>query len=552
MKKPHRSFDTLTVLLFAILLPTVASAQNNDACPRFPVGSNLHYPEALYSSNGVLRVNLTYETATDQAGRTLYCFMTDDGHESPTFHVNPGDDLIINLKNDLPPASPQMHMEVTPSQVCGARTMTASSVNMHFHGTNVSPACHSDDVIHTLVNPGQTFNFKIHFPKNEPPGLYWYHPHVHGISEAAVQGGASGAIVVDGIEKITPEVAGLPRRLLIVRDNNVAGNPPPGGKVPAWDVSLNYIPIPYPTYPPAVILVKPGEKEFWRVLNASADTYIDLELRYDGVAQPLQIVGLDGVPTGSQDGTRRGKIVVRHKILLTPAARAEFIITGPPSTVTNAELMTLKVDTGPDGDNDPTRPLAVIEPSDTTPEPALMPAVAGPPNPQRFEGLAAAVPTAHRTLYFSEVLSDPANPLSPTDFYITVDGATPTLFNPNNPPSITTTQGSVEDWTIQNRSLEAHAFHIHQIHFLLLDRDGVPVPPDEQQMLDMVQLPYWSGTGPYPSVTVRLDFRGPDTGDFVYHCHILGHEDNGMMAIIRVMPASAPAAAKAVKTVGSM
>jgi FtsP/CotA-like multicopper oxidase with cupredoxin domain len=52
----------------------------------------------------------------------------------------------------------------------------------------------------------------------------------------------------------------------------------------------------------------------------------------------------------------------------------------------------------------------------------------------------------------------------------------------------------------------------------------------------MIQVPFWSGTGPYPSVTVRMDFRGPDIGDFVYHCHILGHEDNGMMAIIRVRP----------------
>jgi len=49
-------------------------------------------------------------------------------------------------------------------------------------------------------------------------------------------------------------------------------------------------------------------------------------------------------------------------------------------------------------------------------------------------------------------------------------------------------------------------------------------------------VPYWSGSGPYPSVKVRMDFRGPDIGDFVYHCHILGHEDNGMMAIIRVLP----------------
>ena len=53
-------------------------------------------------------------------------------------------------------------------------------------------------------------------------------------------------------------------------------------------------------------------------------------------------------------------------------------------------------------------------------------------------------------------------------------------------------------------------------------------------------VPYWTGTGPYPSLTVRADFRGPDIGDFVYHCHILGHEDGGMMATIRVLPAASP------------
>lgn len=146
--------------------------------------------------------------------------------------------------------------------------------------------------------------------------------------------------------------------------------------------------------------------------------------------------------------------------------------------------------------------------------------------------------TATRTLYFSEVISDANDPGDwlNTQFFITVVGETPELFNSDNPPAITTTQGSVEDWTIENRNNEVHEFHIHQIHFLLLAINGVPVPPEEQQMHDMIQVPYWPGTGPYPSVTVRMDFRGPDIGDFVYHCHILAHEDGGMMAIIRVLP----------------
>ena len=119
-----------------------------------------------------------------------------------------------------------------------------------------------------------------------------------------------------------------------------------------------------------------------------------------------------------------------------------------------------------------------------------------------------------------------------------MDGATPTLFDPNNPPAIITTQGSVEDWTIENRTEENHEFHMHQVHFKLLQLNSMTVSSDQQQLLDTVEVPYWSGSGPYPSATVRIDFRGPDVGEFVYHCHILGHEDNGMMAIVRVLPKS--------------
>jgi FtsP/CotA-like multicopper oxidase with cupredoxin domain len=523
-----------------------AFAQTEQPCPRYAAGSTIVEPEDLFSSRGVLRLNLTYMTRVDADGNTLYCFMNSDGAQSPTLHVHPGDRLMIDFKNGLPSSTPStsMHrmpgmiMTSSPSNTCGAVVMNNSSVNIHYHGTNTSPTCHQDEVITTLVNAGQSFQYDVHFPRDEPPGLYWYHPHVHGISEAAVQGGASGAIIVEGIENVNPAVAGLPERVMIIRDNLVPGNPTPGGSIPSWDLSLNYIPVPYPNFTPVVVPMKPLEKQFWRVVNASADTILDIQLVYDGTPQPLQVVALDGVPTGSQDGTARGKTVTETDILLAPAARAEFIVTGPASSVQNAMLFTLNVDTGPDGDNDPERPIVVIEASENAPEPAqTVSAASGTPNRQRFAGLANAQVTAKRTLYFSEVLSDPTDPNSPTNFFITVDGQTPTLFNPNNPPAIVTTQGAVEDWTIENRALENHEFHMHQIHFLLMAQNGVRVK--NGQYLDMIQVPYWTGTGPYPSVTVRMDFRGPDVGDFVYHCHILGHEDSGMMAIIRVIPRSA-------------
>jgi FtsP/CotA-like multicopper oxidase with cupredoxin domain len=520
-----------SVVIFAIA-QMCAVAQSVNPCPRLAAGSAVPDAPSLFSEDGVLSVNLSYNTATDSAGRTLYCFTTPDGKESPTLQVQPGDHLIVTVKNNLPTptSAAAMAMATTASSVCGAAVQNASSVNVHYHGTNTSPACHSDEVIHTLINSGQTFVYNIAFPFDEPPGLYWYHPHVHGIAEVAVQGGASGAIVVRGIQDVQPAVAGLPERILIIRDQTLpAGSPGPGGGVPSWDASVNYVPILYPNFTPATLVMKPGQKQFWRVSNSSADTIINLQLQYDGVAQTLQLVGLDGVPTGSQDGTRQGKLVPMTNILMPPAGRAEFIMTGPSASVKSAQLVTLGIDTGPLGDSDPPRPLIAIGTSPLAPEPSSRMPAAAPPGPQRFEGLETAKVTARRSLYFSE-----DNPNQ--QFFITVDGAKPTLFSATNPPAIVTTQGSVEDWTIRNQALERHEFHFHQIHFLLLARNGVPVPPEQQQYLDMVDLPYWTGSGPYPSVTVRMDFRGPDVGDFVYHCHILNHEDLGMMAIIRVLP----------------
>ena len=507
-------------------------------CPRFASGSLVPEPPNLYSQNGVLTVSLSYNTTTNSAGLTLFCFTTSSGLESPTLHVHPGDTLTINVKNNLPaPTSAGSMAPVTnASTVCGAATQNASSLNIHYHGTNTSPTCHSDEVIHTLINSGQSFTYNIVFPSDEPPGLYWYHPHVHGLAEAAVQGGASGAIVVQGIQNVQPAVAGLPERILIIRDQPVpASTPDPNGTAPSWDVTMNYVPILFPNFKPALLAMRPGEKQFWRVSNSAADTIIDLQLQFDGVPQTLQIVGLDGVPTGSQDGSSQGKLVPKTDIRIPPAGRAEFIVTGPSASVKKATLFTLGIDTGPDGDNDPQRPLISIVTDRNAPEPTLSEGpVSGAPGPQRFAGLATAAPTRSRLLYFSE-----DNPNA--QFFITGDGQKPVLFSANNPPAITTTQGSVEDWTIQNRTLENHEFHMHQIHFLLLARNGVPVAPADQQFLDMVEIPFGTGAPPYPSVTVRMDFRGPDIGDFVYHCHILQHEDEGMMAIIRVLPNAANA-----------
>ena len=549
----HLVRGALVALCLAWLAPAQALADGG-VCPRPAPGSIVTPPPDLYSAGGVLNVALNYFTSMDDVGRTLFCFVTQDGMESPTLHVKPGDVVNIHVTNQVPDAPLSMSETVSSSATqCGAAAMTASSVNMHFHGLNVTPGCHGDETIHTIINSGESFDYKLRIPANEPPGLYWYHPHIHGTSSVDVQGGATGMIEVEGIENIQPAVAGLPERFLILRDQQLGYDGRQKSPfTPNWDVSINYVGVPYPNYPTAIIRMQKGTQEFWRVANASANTILNLAVQFDGISQPLQIVGFDGVPTGSQDGKRQGTIITQNDVLLPPAARVEFIVAAPSRKVKDARLVTLGIHGGPASDNNPTRPFATIR---TTDEAAALPRTperSGPANPQRFANLADARVTAQRTLYFFEVPSILAKQAGstphsgnagvhppqaePVNFYITVDGQFNQLFDPNNPPAITTNRGAVEEWTIQNRTAEVHEFHIHQIHFLVEEVDGIPIPKDEQQFHDTYQVGWWDGVGPYPYIKVKMDFRGAVTGDFVYHCHILDHEDGGMMAIIRVLP----------------
>jgi FtsP/CotA-like multicopper oxidase with cupredoxin domain len=413
------------------------------------------------------------------------------------------------------------------------------------------------------------FEYRFRIPENEPPGLYWYHPHIHGFSKVQVLGGASGALIVEGIERANSDLAGLPERVMIIRDQDLLNpNSPPsksepvvpkmmidrdgdsanngtGFGKPAKDLSINYVPVPYPDYPPSVIKMKPGERQLWRVLNASAITYLNLAVIFNRVPQKVGIVALDGVPVNA-DGVSKKTLDGQTHVGIPPGGRAEFIVDGPPVGVTGL-LVTRTVDTGSGGENDPNRALATIVASQEAPEPRSR--LASSPEPllaSALPWLGSVTPARTRRLYFSEKLLDPNDPNSATTFFITIDGQTPTAFDPaTTVPNIVVKQGEVEDWIIENRSSELHAFHIHQVHFMMIDWSGVPV--NEPFLRDTINVPYYSGRGlAYPSVKLRLDFRDPNSiGTFVYHCHLLEHEDNGMMGLIRVEPADSSHAATA-------
>jgi len=150
--------------------------------------------------------------------------------------------------------------------------------------------------------------------------------------------------------------------------------------------------------------------------------------------------------------------------------------------------------------------------------------------------LASAPIAARRVVFFDEI--------QPTQFFMAVQGQPEQVFDPNAAPAITATQGTVEEWTVENHALENHEFHFHQVHFLVESQNNFeingdqPAPAIVGQYLDMIEVPNWDGNPahPFPSVTLRIDFRGPDVGTFVFHCHILNHEDLGMMNIIQVVP----------------
>ena len=177
------------VLLLVGFAAQPGHAANGWACPRPAPGTEVLPPHLIYSSNGKLDVALNYNTALTDEGVELFCFVTSDGINRRRCTSIPETQINIKLTNNMAraPGAPAMTVSDGP-RTPGNSTMLLTSTNMHFHGINASPKCHSDEVIRTLVNPGQTFTYKIKIPKNEPPGLYWYHPHVPQISLPAYWG----------------------------------------------------------------------------------------------------------------------------------------------------------------------------------------------------------------------------------------------------------------------------------------------------------------------------------------------------------------------------
>src|SRR5216684_4696868 len=292
---------------------------------------------------------------------TLHSGVTPEGKDSfyfngqpvaPTLRLSPGDQLKITYINDLP-AEPKESCAITPCM---------DMTNLHFHGLEVSPDAPQDDVLNMMAMPGKSLSYTVQIPKDHPPGLYWYHTHPHGESHRQVLDGMSGAIVIEGMESYFPPLAGLPERVLVVRGRSIGNDPVSADLKHRVELSSDICGV-EPEAPEEIftlngsvrpqIEISPGVRQFWRLVNASADRYLDLQLE----GQSFEIVAMDGMPIARHDPNHRTRSA--DHVLLPPAGRIEAIVTGP-AAGTPRRLISRCVDTGPDGDPNPAMVLADI------------------------------------------------------------------------------------------------------------------------------------------------------------------------------------------------
>ena len=424
----------------------------------------------------------------------------------PVIRVQPGSTLNVEYKNELAAQS----KEDCFGHPCMQMT------NLHFHGLHVSPNAPQDDVLDMMASPGETLHYAVQIPRQQPPGLYWYHTHSHGESYVQDLDGMSGAIVVEGIERYAPAVRNMRERILVLRDL-VLPRDAAERKTVMQSVAMQTAQCGTAAEKPEraftvngalrpKIDIAPGERQFWRIVNASPDLYADLELD----SGSFEVVALDGMPLAYHDPSIRTRSM--SHVLLPPAGRVEAIVTGPAAD-SHSALRTRCFDTGPDGDSNPAMVLADIvsaQPSTLQARPAL----GGAPVYANFSPESLRRVEENKPQFVVDFTEDKQG------FYINGQ-----KFEMNNGPMLTVDVGSLQHWRVTNSTKEVHPFHIHQAHFLVYAVDGKPVK--DPVWLDTVNVHYGS------SVDLVMDFTDPIIrGMSLFHCHLLKHEDKGMMAKI--------------------
>jgi FtsP/CotA-like multicopper oxidase with cupredoxin domain len=437
-------------------------------------------PATLRSADGALQVRLEAVAGPVRiAGRKATAFGYNGDVPGPTLRLRPGDRLQIRLVNRLD-----------------------APTNLHVHGLHVSPEGNGDNIFVTVA-PGETFDYDYRLPEDHPAGVFWYHPHHHGTVADQIFGGLYGAIVVEDPE----ELPVARERLLVVSDITLdaAGRlrqPSTMARMTGREGELVLV----NGQVRPTLTARPGERERWRVVNACTSRYV--RLRLDG--QQIDLLGIDS-----------GRYAEAHRveeIVLAAGNRADLLVTTAAGT---SALQALEVDRGGisgmmggsvSGDVGPLAALDVVGA-----EAAVPPPVPQPPQPRDLRG--AEVTERRRLTFGMGMGGGMGGGMGPGGMAFTIDGRE---FDPDRVDQ-TVAVGSVEEWTIANTSPMDHPMHLHVWPMQIVAEGGRPV--DDVQWQDVVNI----ASGGEVTVRVAFDDFG---GRTVYHCHILDHEDNGMMGVV--------------------
>ncbi len=473
---PPKAPDTPTVLRGSLAAPAEPEAIDD-----------LPNPPELRSQDGTLEVELTARPSWIRvAGKRFRSNVYNGLYIPPTLVLARGDTLRMKLNNEIGPADVQFKKSV--------RT------NMHYHGADVSPKTPGDDVF-LKVKAGTSFDYVVPFPEDHPEGLHWYHPHAHGVVNKQILSGMSGMLIVDGyIEAHYPELAGLRRRVMVLKDIVLPNET-------STTLTLN-------GYTDAPVKARPGEWQVWQIGNLGANSFFKFALE----GHEFWTIERDGNVLASPD---------RQKTLfLAPGARVTVAVKA--GAAGSYKLSSLDVPTGPTGLPNPAATLgALVISGDPKPDRGISERVKQPaankdaivPRAKDIKNLEV---TRERVFEFSDA-SDFSK------FYINGQ-----IFDPNV-VNTTTRVGEVERWKLRNLAGEYHVFHLHQTSFFV-EKEGVGKQPDATGLRDVITIPYALDGAP-GEVSVIIPFTNPVmVGQFVYHCHLVGHEDAGMMQSIRVLP----------------
>jgi suppressor of ftsI len=439
----------------------------------------LRDPPVLRSRDGSLAVTLTGKGVTTRlAGRRVVTWAYNGRAPGPTLEVRPGDSLQIASRNGLP----------------------AQPTNLHVHGMHVSPRGHGDNVFVSTPSGG-TFVNRYAIPLNQIPGEYWYHPHRHGYVDQQVSAGMAGTIIVRGGWADQPGLSRLRTRQMTFQQFQVT----PEGQVARGTMSSDA-----PTYTyvngqlKPVVDIRPGELQRWRLANLQGDSFLRVRVP---PGLKAWLIATDANPLARAERV--------YEMLIPPAGRRTLLVRG--GSGGDAPVQNVPWGSG----------FQAIAQQDLLTVRTRGARMSGQPVPARIgdmPDLRDATVARKRTVRFSMGLPEPNG--TPV-FHI--NGRRYEQWGRANLASMRL--GTVEEWTLTNFTDEYHPFHIHIQPFQVVSINGTPVKG--VQYRDTMPIPPRANGMP-GKVVIRQRYTN-FTGRFVIHCHILFHEDHGMMAPVRVV-----------------